>query len=112
MSTRAVVFVVVSSLACSALAADQPGQLASDSDPRVTYEFGGHVGQRANTNVDGWLVPPRDQDALVASILGLSADIETRKRIGAAARHKICTEYASSIELASNLAIYAKLVEY
>ena len=60
---------------------------------------------------DGWLIPPRDQDALVESILSLSADIKTRKRIGAAARHKICTEYASSIELASNLAIYAKLVE-
>ena len=60
---------------------------------------------------DGWLISPRDQDALVESILVLSADVETRKRIGAAARHKICMEYASSIELASNLAIYAQLVE-
>jgi glycosyltransferase involved in cell wall biosynthesis len=60
---------------------------------------------------DGWLIPPDDEDALVESILTLSAATDVRERIGTAARAQICAKYASSLELASYLAIYEKLLD-
>jgi len=59
---------------------------------------------------DGWLVPPDDEDALVESILTLGADAGMREQVGAAARARICAEYASSLELKSYLAIYERLL--
>jgi glycosyltransferase involved in cell wall biosynthesis len=59
---------------------------------------------------DGWLLPPDDEDALVESILTLGTDAGMRERVGTAARARICAEYASSLELASYLAIYEGLL--
>lgn len=59
---------------------------------------------------DGWLVSPGDEDALVESILTLNGDAALRQRLGAAARARICDEYASSLELASYLEIYKGLL--
>ncbi len=59
---------------------------------------------------NGWLIPPGDEDALVKGISALIEDAEARRKIGTAARAKIVSEYASSIELDANLAIYERLL--
>jgi phosphatidylinositol alpha-1,6-mannosyltransferase len=59
---------------------------------------------------DGWLISQGDEDALVESVLTLGSDAALRQRLGAAARARICAEYASSLELASYLEIYERLL--
>lgn len=56
MTARIIAFAVLWSIACSTLAAGDAGQLACDSSPSAAYTFGGHVGDRVDANVDGWLV--------------------------------------------------------
>jgi glycosyltransferase involved in cell wall biosynthesis len=78
--------------------------------PVVATSVGGIV-DVVTHGQDGWLIPPDDEDALVESILTLSAATDVRERIGSAARAQICAEYASSLELASYLAIYERLLD-
>jgi glycosyltransferase involved in cell wall biosynthesis len=60
--------------------------------------------------VDGWLVPPRDPDALVARTQEALGDEAARRRVGQAARAKMLAHYTTQQEFAHYLALYHRLL--
>jgi phosphatidylinositol alpha-1,6-mannosyltransferase len=59
---------------------------------------------------NGFLVPPRDKQALVARILSTLADADQRRVLGQAARATILRDYTPQHELNNNLRIYHQLL--
>jgi glycosyltransferase involved in cell wall biosynthesis len=60
---------------------------------------------------NGFLVPPRDKQALVDRILSALADADQRRVLGQAARETILRDYTPQHELNNNLRIYHQLLE-
>jgi len=58
---------------------------------------------------DGWLVPPRDEAALVSRIRYALDDDAARRRIGEAARRTVLARFTPERELEANLALYRRL---
>jgi len=59
---------------------------------------------------NGFLVPPRDKQALVEQILSALADADQRRVLGQAARATILRDYTPQHELNNNLRIYHQLL--
>ena len=60
--------------------------------------------------VNGWLVPPRDSNALAGALAEAIADPERCVRYGAAGRNIVEQEFAAGIVIAETLAIYRELL--
>jgi len=58
----------------------------------------------------GFVVPPRDADALAAAIDKLLRDAELRKRMGDAARERIATHFRNEDTVTKTIALYRELV--
>lgn len=72
-----------------------------------------HVGGISDVIEDarnGFLVPPRDRQALVDRILVALADADQRRELGRAARETILRHYTPQHELNNNLRIYRHLL--
>jgi len=59
---------------------------------------------------DGWLVPPRDEDALVERIRCALADSAARRQIGESARRTVLSRFTPESELEANLNIYRRIL--
>ncbi len=57
--------------------------------PIIATDFGG-VSEQVIDRVTGRLVPPQDPDVMAQAMVELASDVEQRKRLGAAARQRIC----------------------
>jgi glycosyltransferase involved in cell wall biosynthesis len=62
-------------------------------------------------DVTGTLVPPRDPDALAASLTQLIDDPDRRAAFGRAARERICRLFSRERVIADHLAMYGAEVE-
>ena len=60
---------------------------------------------------NGFLVPPRDRQALVDRTLSALADADQRRALGQAARETILRDYTPRHELNNNLRLYHQLLE-
>jgi glycosyltransferase involved in cell wall biosynthesis len=60
--------------------------------------------------LNGWLVPPRQEMALVERLRAALADPAGRERIGAAARQTVLDRFTPERELAANLSLYRRLL--
>jgi glycosyltransferase involved in cell wall biosynthesis len=72
------------------------GEAMACGRPVVAADAGGTSELLGRDGEAGLLVPPGDPDALALAIGGLLADRERRERLGAAARHRIETEFPLS----------------
>jgi glycosyltransferase involved in cell wall biosynthesis len=59
---------------------------------------------------NGFLIPPRDKQALVDRTLSALADADQRRALGQAARATILRDYIPQHELNNNLRIYYQLL--
>jgi glycosyltransferase involved in cell wall biosynthesis len=57
------------------------------------------------------LVPPRDARSLAAAILALAGDDQLRRRLGAAARRRVCDNFSTERITGQTVAIYRELIE-
>jgi phosphatidylinositol alpha-1,6-mannosyltransferase len=78
--------------------------------PVVASAVGG-IPAAIEDGVDGWLVPPRDLEALVARAREALDDEAARQRVGQAARAKVLAHYTTQQELAHYLALYRRLLD-
>ena len=59
----------------------------------------------------GLLVPPRDSLALAETMLRLASDAELRRRLGAAARQRVCDNFSTERITGETIALYRELIE-
>jgi glycosyltransferase involved in cell wall biosynthesis len=57
------------------------------------------------------LVPPRDAKALADSMLRLAVDADLRRRLGAAARQRVCDNFSTERITGETIALYRELIE-
>ncbi|MDD5658175.1 MAG: glycosyltransferase [Elusimicrobia bacterium] len=68
------------------------------------------VCEAVEDGVTGFLVPPKDPDALAGALSKLIADAQTRRRMGAAGRARVAERFSFSRMLASYEAAYREVV--
>jgi len=78
--------------------------------PVVATEVGG-VPELVEDGVTGFLVPPKDPDALAAALQKLIADPELRRRMGQAGRKKALKEFTLSRMLRETQRIYEEVLK-
>jgi len=76
--------------------------------PVVAAAVGG-IPDVITDGVDGVLVPPRDEEALVKALLALLSDPARRRALGEAARRKVLREYTPQQELERYLEVYQSI---
>ena len=77
--------------------------------PVVASAVGG-VHEVVTDNVTGFLVPPREPEALAAPLAGLLRDPDLRERLGAAARADVKARFSVSRVQEEHLALYRRLL--
>ena len=78
--------------------------------PVVATEVGG-VPELVEDGVTGFLVPPRDPDALAEALQKLIADPELRRRMGEAGREKALKEFTLDRMLHETEKVYEGVLE-
>ena len=76
--------------------------------PVVATDVGG-VSEAVTDGVEGFVVTPRDPDALAEALLRLAGDSALRKRMGAAGRKRIETDFTLDTQLEDFLALYREV---
>ena len=77
--------------------------------PVVATRVGG-VPELVEDGVTGFLVPPRDPDALADALQKLIADPELRRRMGQAGREKALKEFTLDRMLAETQKVYEEIL--
>jgi len=77
--------------------------------PVVATEVGG-VPELVENGVTGFLVPPRDPDALAEALQKLLNDPELRQRMGEAGREKALREFTLDRMLAGTQKVYEEIL--
>jgi glycosyltransferase involved in cell wall biosynthesis len=57
------------------------------------------------------LVPPRDAPALAEAMMRLASDTELRRRLGAAARERVCEHFSTERITGQTVALYRELID-
>ena len=78
--------------------------------PLVTTDVGG-MAEAVTDGVEGFLVPPRDSESMAAALERLYADPERRRRMGAAARRRIETDFNLRDQIDAFAALFGSLVQ-
>ncbi len=76
----------------------------------VATKVGG-VPELVEDGVTGFLVPPRDPDALAGALQRLIADPELRRRMGEAGREKALRKFTLSRMLCETERVYEEILE-
>jgi glycosyltransferase involved in cell wall biosynthesis len=84
----------------------------------IAYSFGkpvvattvGGLPEVVDDGVTGLLVPPRDEHALAEALIRLLEDADLRRRMGAAGKHKLDTEFAPSVVAARTVEVYRRVI--
>ena len=77
--------------------------------PVVATRVGG-VPEMIQDGVPGYLVPPRDVDALSTALCRLAGDPVLRRRMGKAARERVAKEFRLEVMVSRTLKIYESIV--
>jgi colanic acid/amylovoran biosynthesis glycosyltransferase len=77
--------------------------------PVVTTDCGG-MREAVHDGVEGWIVPPRDPEAMAGALQRLAADAVLRERMGRAGRERVLREFTLSRQVSEFLALYRTLV--
>lgn len=78
--------------------------------PLVTTDVGG-MAEAVTDGVEGFLVPPRDSESMAAALERLYADPERRRRMGAAARRRVETDFNLHDQIDAFAALFGSLVQ-
>ncbi len=78
--------------------------------PVIAMRVGGNP-EIVEEGRSGWLLPPRDVDGLAGRLAQLAGSMETRYRLGAAARRRVCERFTLAHMLANYEDLYRELAE-
>lgn len=79
------------------------------SKPVVATDCGGN-GELVCSSRVGWLVPPKNQDALVAAMRDVPANRERAQEVGRAARARVVEGFSKDVRIDRLEAVYAEIV--
>ncbi|MDP6124451.1 MAG: glycosyltransferase, partial [Candidatus Latescibacteria bacterium] len=78
--------------------------------PVVATDVGG-VSEVVEDGSTGWLVPPDDDEAMAARIVGLAQSTEQCRRMGEAGRERIRQKFSMEAMVSSTVAVYESMID-